>query len=301
MKLTKYHKPSNPMCRHCQLGKQTRIRFKTKEYSMSKPLELVHTKLCRPTRTKNLQGESYFMLFNDDFTRMAWVVFLKEKSEAFNKFKVFKTLAENETKSKIKCLRSDNGGEFTSKEFDLFCETHGIKIQFSATRTPQQNVIVERRNRTVQEAARTMFNKGRLSDGYWREVVSRTIHILNRGQLRINSNKTPYEPWFGISPLVKYFKVFGSKCYIKRLDENLGNFNSRSDEGIFLGYASTKKAYICYNLRLHNIVESTDVKVDDLKTTKIKHQETILDNEDEDDEELVGTQVEEEEENKEEK
>ena len=92
-------KPSNPICRHCQLGKQTRIRFKTKEYSTSKPLELVHTDLCGPTRTKRLQGEFYFILFIDDFNIMDWVFFLKEKSEAFNKFKVFKTLVENETKA----------------------------------------------------------------------------------------------------------------------------------------------------------------------------------------------------------
>jgi transposase InsO family protein len=145
----KITKPSNPMCRHCQLGKKTRIRFKKKEYSTSKPLELVHTDLYGPTRTKSLQGESYFMLFIDDFTRMACVCFLKEKSEALEKFKSFKTLVENEIETKIKCLRSDNGGKFTSKEFDLFCETHGIKRQFFVARTPQQNGIVETRNRTV--------------------------------------------------------------------------------------------------------------------------------------------------------
>jgi hypothetical protein len=110
-----------------------------------------------------------------------------------------------------------------------------------------------------------MLNEGRLSYGYWREVVSTTIYILNRGQLRINSDKTPYEPWFGRNPSVKYFKVFGSMCYIKRLDENLGKFDVRSDQGIFLGYTSTKKAYRCYNIILHKIVESTDVMVDDLK------------------------------------
>ena len=88
-------------------------------------------------------------------------------------------------------------------------------------------------------------------------------------------NKTPYEWWFGRTPLVKYFKVFGSKCYIKMLDENLGKFDARYDEGIFLGYASTKKAYRCFNFRLHKIVESLDVIVDDLKTKKFKHQETI--------------------------
>ena len=189
------------------------------------------------------------MLFIDDFTRMSWICFLKEKSEALNKFKDLKTLVENERETKIKCLRSDNGGEFTSKEFDLFCETHGIKRQFSVTRTPQQNGIVERMNRTVQEAARTMLNEAKLSDGYWREDVSTKIYILNRGQLRINSNKNPYELWFGRDPSVKYFKVFGSKCYIKRIDENLRKIDARFDEGIFLGYASTKKEHRCYNLR----------------------------------------------------
>jgi hypothetical protein len=97
---------------------------------------------------------------------------------------------------------------------------------------------------------------------------------------------------------MKYFKVFGSKCCIKRLDENLRKFNVRFDEGIFLGYASNKKAYRCYNIRLQNIVESADVKVDDLKMIRIKYQETILDSEDEDDDESVGTQAEEVEENK---
>ena len=87
---------------------------------------------------------------------------------------------------------------------------------------------------------------------------------------------------------MKYFKVFGSKCYIKKLNEKLGKFDTRSGEGIFLGYASTKKAYRCYNLRLHNIVESADVTVGDLKTKKVKHQKITLDNEDEEDEEYVG-------------
>jgi hypothetical protein len=241
------------------------------------------------------------MFFIDDFTRMAWVCFLKEKSESLNKLKSFKTLVENEIETKIKFLRSNNGGEFTSKYFDIFCETHGIKRQFSVVITPQQNGIVERRNRTIQEVARTMLNEAILSYGYWREAVGTTIYILNRGQLRINSNKNPYELWFGSSPSLKYFKVFGSKCYIKRLDENLEKIDARFDEGIFLGYASTKKSYRCYNIRLNKIVQSVDVKVYDLKTISIKHQETIIDNEYEDDDESVGTQEEEVENNKQEK
>ena len=136
-----------------------------------------------------------------------------------------------------------------------------------------------------------MLNEAKLSNGYWREVVSMTVYILNRGQIRINNNKTPYKLWYGRAPSVKYFKFFGSKCYIKRVDENLRKFDARSNEGIFLGYSPTQKEYKCYNLRLHKIIESSDVKVDDLKTKKLKYQETVLDSEDEDNDELVDIQA----------
>jgi len=106
-------------------------------------LELVHIDLCGPTRTQSLQGENYFMLLINDYSRMKWVTFLKEKSEAFQKFKSFKALVENEIDLKIKCSRSDRGGEFISNEFDEFCETHGIKRHFLAAITPQQNGVVE--------------------------------------------------------------------------------------------------------------------------------------------------------------
>ena len=89
--LPKIIKPSNPICKHCQLGKQTRVSFKTKEHSSSKPLELVHIDLCGPTRTKSLQGESYFMLFVDDFTRMCWVFFSRKNQRLFKNLKPSKS------------------------------------------------------------------------------------------------------------------------------------------------------------------------------------------------------------------
>ena len=130
-------KPLKSVCKHCQHGKETRTSFKTKEHMASYALEIVHIHLCGPTRTKILQGGYYYMLLIDDYTRMTWVTFLKEKSEAFEKFKIFKAMVENETHVKIKCLRSDNGGDLTSNEFNEFCETHGIKRQFSVANTPQ--------------------------------------------------------------------------------------------------------------------------------------------------------------------
>jgi hypothetical protein len=108
--LIKVINPSNSICKHCQIGKQTRASFKTKENSTTKPLEHIHTDLCGTTITKSIYGDHYFMLIIDDYTRMTLVYFLKEKSEAFEKFKTYKVLVENEIDLKIKCLRSDNGG-----------------------------------------------------------------------------------------------------------------------------------------------------------------------------------------------
>jgi hypothetical protein len=102
-------KPTNILCKHCQQGKQTKTRFKSKEYSMTRPLEIVHTDLVGPTKTKVLKGEKYFMFLVDDYTRINAVFFLENKSEAFENFKIYKEMVENEMDSKIKCLRSDNG------------------------------------------------------------------------------------------------------------------------------------------------------------------------------------------------
>jgi transposase InsO family protein len=104
------------------------------------------------------------MLLVDDYTRMTAVCFLRNKSEAFEKFKVYKEMVENEMDSKIKCLRSDNGGKCTSKEFMDYCNRHGIKRQFFVSRTPQQNGVVERKNMTVQEMDRTMLMDSKLTD-----------------------------------------------------------------------------------------------------------------------------------------
>jgi transposase InsO family protein len=150
-------------------------------------------------------------------------------------------MVENEMDSKIKCLRSDNGGEFTSKEFMDYCNRHGIKRKFSFARTPQHNGVVEKTKRTVQEMARTMLMDSKLKDIFWTQEVHTTFHIQNRVILRNNNNKTPYKLWQGRPTNVKHFRVFGSKCYIKREDGRMGKFDSRVDKGVLFGYSSTRK------------------------------------------------------------
>jgi transposase InsO family protein len=142
-------KPTNTLCKHCQQGNKTKTTFKSKEYSTTRPLEIVHIDLVVPTTTKRLKVERYFMLLVDDYTRIIAVYFLKNKSEDFENFKIYKEMVENDMDSRIKCLRSDNGGEFTSQEFMDHCNSHGIKRQLFFARTPQQNGVVERKNMTV--------------------------------------------------------------------------------------------------------------------------------------------------------
>jgi hypothetical protein len=126
--------------------------------------------------------------------------------------------------------------------------------------------VVERKKITVQEAPRTaMLNEAKILEKFWRDAIYTIVHILNRAQLRPNHEKNPYELWFGRPTFVKHFRTFGSKCYVKNGEDNLGKFDPRSDEGIFFAYSYNKKAYIFYNLRLLNIVESANVKIDDLK------------------------------------
>lgn len=108
---------------------------------------------------------------------------------------------------------------------------------------------------------RAMLNEANLMDTFWKEALQTIVYIQNRDIIRFNSGKNPYELWFGRPASVKHFKVFGSKCYIKRDAEDLGSFESRCDEGIFLGYSSQRKAYKLYNKRLHKIVESVHVRL----------------------------------------
>jgi hypothetical protein len=119
---------------------------------MIRPLKIVHTDIVGPTTTKDLKCEKYFMLLVDDYTRMTAVFFLRNNSEDFENLKVYKEM-ENEMDSKIKCLRFDNGGEFTSKKFMDYYNKQGLKRKLFISRTPQHNGVVERKNMTIQEMA----------------------------------------------------------------------------------------------------------------------------------------------------
>ena len=114
--------------------------------------------------------------------------------------------------------------------------------------------MADRKNNIVLEMARTMLSDSKLNNKFWWHSISTTIHIQNRGLHRLNTSKSPYELWIGRPTNVKYFRVFGSKCYIMRDDGKLEKNDCRLDEGIFHGYSCTRKSYNFYNLILNTIV-----------------------------------------------
>jgi hypothetical protein len=121
--------------------------------------------------------------------------------------------------------------------------------------------------------AQTMLMDSKLTDIFWTQEVHTTIHIQNRVILRNNIDKMPYELWKGRPANVKHFRVFGSKCYIKREDGRMRNFDSHVDKGVLVGYSSSRKSYKCYNLILNKVVESINVIIDETGRPESKEEE----------------------------
>jgi hypothetical protein len=126
---------------------------------------------------------------------------------------------------------------------------------------------------TIHEMARTMLMNSKLTDIFWTRAVHTTIHIQNRLILRNNIDKTPYELWKGRPTNVKHFRVFGSKCYIKREDGIMGKFDCHVDKGLLVGYSITRKTDKCYNLRLNKVVENINVTINETSRPESKEEE----------------------------
>ena len=146
---------------------------------------------------------------------------------------------------------------------ESFCTRSGISQEFSAPITPQQNDVVERKKKVIQEMARAMLHNKDMARNLWGEAINTTCHMVNRVYFRPGTKKTPYELWKGRKPNVKYFRIFESTCFILKDRENVEIFDSRSNEGIFLGYSSTSKAYRVYNKRTMKIMETVNVVIDE--------------------------------------
>jgi Integrase core domain/GAG-pre-integrase domain len=235
------------LCEGCILGKHYKLPFvKGQSLRATQLLELVHTDLCGPMDTSSLGGSMYFLLFIDDFSRMNWVYFLQTKGEAFKCFKKFKGMVETQSGMKIKKIRSDRGGEYQSNEFKQFCENEGIIHQLTLPYTPQQNMIVKRKNKTIVELARSMLTGKRLPHNFWAEVVATAVYLLNITPTKAVFNITPYEAWHGRKTAVGHLKVFGCVAYSMVNSQNRRKLDEKFEKDIFIGYCQQSKGYKIY-------------------------------------------------------
>ncbi|GJV44154.1 putative ribonuclease H-like domain-containing protein [Tanacetum coccineum] len=224
-------------CVACQKGKQHKASYKTKLVnSISKPLHMLHMDLFGPTNVKSLMKKSYCLVVTDDFSRFSWVFFLATKDETSGILKTFITEIENQLDHKVKVIRCDNGTEFKNSIMNQFCEMKGIKREFSVARTPQQNGVAERKNRTLIEAARTMLVDSKLPTTFWAEAVNTACYVLNRVLVIKPHNKTPYELIRGRPPLIDFMKPFGCPVTILNTRDHLGKFDEKANEGYFVGF-----------------------------------------------------------------
>ena len=248
-------------CEACVQGKCCqKPHYSLKSIKSKEKLQLVHTDICGPMQTQSLGGSRYFITFTDDYSRYCSTYFLKSKSEALEKFKEFKVSVETESGMKIKAMRADRGGEYLSDEFKSFLKKCGIRSEFTAAYSPQQNGVSERLNRTLVEAARSMLSHAGLGNIYWAEAVATATYLHNRMvSTALKIGETPYLLWYGEKPNLKHIRVFGCVVYTHIPDRNRKKLDKKAQKLRFIGYTATSSNYKVWDEEKHKCYVRHDV------------------------------------------
>lgn len=244
-------------CEPCLKGKNARQPFpKVSHFKTYDVLELIHSDVCSLPVESNSKFK-YFVSFIDDFSKRAMVYFMRQKSEVLSCFRKFKMLCENQTGKTIKCLRSDNGGEYINKKFEFELDKYGIVRQLSCPYSPQQNGVAERFNRTILDLTRAMLIDANTPKSFWAEAVNTACYIRNRCPL--DDGRTPEEIWTGRKPSVKHLRPFGCKAFAHIPKESRKKLDARATECIMLGYGGVSKGYRLWDLEKRSLIVSRDV------------------------------------------
>ncbi|GJR40682.1 putative ribonuclease H-like domain-containing protein [Tanacetum coccineum] len=248
-------------CVACLNGKQHKASCKSKiQNSITQPLFMLHMDLFGPTFVSSLMNKKYYLVVTDNYSRFTWVFFLATKDETSGILKSFITEVENLVDKKVKIIRFDNGTKFKNRVMSEFCEKKSIKKEFSVARTPKQNGVAERRNRTLFEAARTMLADSKLPTTFLAEAVKTACYVQNKVLVVKPHNKTPYELFRGGTPALSFIRPFGCRVTILNTLDYLGKFDGKSDEGFFVGYSLNSKAFRVYNIRTRKVEESLHIR-----------------------------------------
>ena len=269
-------KNSIGFCETCVGGKHHRSRFETSKSHATEPLELVHSDVCGKMNEKSIGGAEYFLTFTDDKTRYTWVYPLKTKDQVFDRFQEWKALVEKSSGKRVKTLRSDNGGEYTSNKFKAYLKSEGIRHECTIPKTPEQNGVAERLNRTLVESSRSMLLDSGLPQKFWAEAIATATYIRNRCPTKAVQGMTPYEAWHGKKPMVNHLRVFGCDAYAHVPKDERSKFDSKARKCVLVGYGQETKGYRLYDPIRQKILHSRDIKFneDEKEGEKVTNNDT---------------------------
>jgi hypothetical protein len=229
-------------CEPCLDAKQVKSPFGTRLTKATQPLQLIHSDLCGPLDA-SIGGGRYWMTVKDDFTGFVRVEVLKHKSDAAQALLDVMCAWERITGKRVKCVRTDNGGEYVSRPLLLALRKQGVQHQYSDPYTPQQNGVAERLNRTLQERVRAMLSNAAMSKSVWGEAVTTAAYLINLSPTA-GRDKTPWELFTGQRPNVAHLRVFGSKVsYLLPPETRASKLDPVSRSGVMVGYTGTPGSY----------------------------------------------------------
>ena len=248
-------------CEACTEGKHHRSSFPAGGGTRAEEtLDLVHTDVCGKLSPRSAGGAEYFVTFVDDKSRYVWLYVLKSKGEVFSKFCEWKALVERSTGRKLKALRSDNGGEYTFGEFVEYLRSEGIRHELTVPKSPQQNGVAERLNRTLVEMTRSMLAGSGLPQKLWAETLSTAVYLRNRSPTKAVKEMTPFESFHGKKPYVGRLRVFGCVCYAHIAKDKRKKLDVVARRSVLIGYGTEVKGYRLYDPDREKVFFSRDVK-----------------------------------------
>lgn len=239
--------PAPPICEECVKGKLHRAPHTEPATRATEPLKRVHSDVHGQLPVMTRHGYHYWIVFVDDYSRLAAVYFLKTKDKAFETFKQYKAWAKNKLNRKIKALRDDKGGEYMSAEFNKFCDTQGIEREHTIRDTPQQNGVAERLNRTLAKGITTMLIQAKLPPSMWADAAGSFIHTHNHLPSPNTNNRTPYELLHSKNPSISHFRTWGCLARVHLQKDQRQQLAPHTQKCIFIGYPSTYKGWVFWD------------------------------------------------------
>lgn len=252
----------NSLCSACCVSKSHRLPYSSSNYVASAPLELICSDVWGPAPVVSSNGNRYYVLFYDHFSKYSWIYCLQHKSDVYATFVKFKAFVEKFFDSKIKIFQCDWGGEFRS--LVPFLSDNGISLRVSCPHTPQQNGCVERKHRHVVETGLALLNHASVPLQFWDYAFETAVYAINRLVTPLLPHMSPFARLFGKQPNLHALRTFGCICYPFTRPYNKNKLENRSVMCLFVGYSTIHKGYKCLDVVRNRLYISRDVVFDEL-------------------------------------